>query len=571
MMMVMLSAGWIVAISIGGALALAGVFVTLYFTLFKHLALKKSAKGLMMRFEKSHAVLLGQDYQYIKRLEIISSMNLTYVQDFVEYNRRFKDIRDVLDANAQASVNTMQDFISERRFGELKSMLPNFKKSIDDYESSVTSLDHALKHKFQEEEVCRQLAVSERERFRAAKQSYYTKQGDLTLVSNSVNAIFRKIESLFDEVETDIENARYSNAKSTLTTQIAPITDSLSHALTNLPGLCLSVTIILPEKLSRLSHRYDEMNEDKYPLYHILTKNDLNMIDDRLSKIAAQIQSFNLKGMSEALDEITEKIKRYEEALDKEVKARERFEKENSEVSKEEVTLESTFINLCHSRPTLKKYYLFDKEEQKLVDDITDAINKAGASKRSLDTYVNSGVYQPYSFLLEKMDNLKERNLEASKSINALKDYLSSLKNDTEEARNDLSSYYKNLRQVEIDVRKINIEAVSKRYEGDFSAIHEHLNAMSALLYAQPIDVSKVRVAHAELKKIGDATFASINQTKKDLDLAESTIVMMNRRRNSNEMINSLLSQSERLFYSGDFKQAYEIALESKRSNKGAQ
>ncbi len=570
-MAILLSVGGVIAISIGAFAALAVLFVVLYFTLFKHIALKKTAKGLSSRFEKCHAVLLGQDYQYVKRLETISSMNLTYVQDYIEFNRRFRDIRDILDANAQASVNSMQDFVSERRFGELKSSLPTFKKNIDDYESAVDSLNNALKHKFQEEEICRQLAVSERERFRAVKQSYYAKQGDLSLISTSLNAMFRKIESLFDEVETDIENARYSNAKTTLTSSIAPITDSLSHALTNLPGLCLSVTIILPEKLSRLSHKYDEMSESKYPLYHILTKNDLNVIDERISKLAGQIQGFALKGVSESIDELTEKMKHYDEALDKEVKARERFEKETGDVSKEEVTLESTFINLCHSRPTLKKYYLFDKEEQRLIDDITDAINKAGASKRSLDTYVNSGIYQPYSLLLEKMDNLKERNSEASKAINALRDYLSSLKNDSEEAREDLSVYYKELRQAEIDVRKANIDAVDKRYENDFALIHEKLNGLSALLYARPIDVMKVREIHAELKKAGDATFASINQMKKDLSLAESTIVAMNRRRNSNEVINSLLNQAERLFYSGDFKQSYEVALESKRSSKGAQ
>ncbi len=570
-MVILLSTGGIIALAIGGAALVAGVFLILYFTLFKHLSIKKTAKALSARFEKSHAMLLGQDYQYIKRLETISSMNLTYVQDYVDFNRRFKDARDASDATAQASINSMQDLISERRYGELKSSLPTFKKNIDDYEKIVTSLDTALKHKFQEEEVCRQLAVNERERFRSVKQSYYAKQGDLGLVSVSLNAMFRKIESLFDEVDADIDNARYSNAKAILTNSIAPITDSLLHALTNLPGLCLSVTVILPEKLSRLSHRYDEMIEDKYPLYHILTKNDLNAIDDRLSKLASEIQGFHLKGANEAIDEINEKISSYDEALSKEVKSRERFEKETGEVSKEEINLESTFINLCHSRPTLKKFYVLDKEEQKLIDDITDAINKAGASKRSLDTYLNSGVYQPYSVLLEKMDNLKEKNQEASKAIEALRSYLSSLKNDSEEARSDLSIYYKKLRQSEIDVREINIEAVSKRFEDDFALLHEKLNSLSALLYTKPIDVAKVREIHSELTKVGDATFSSINQLKKDLSLAEETIVLMNRRRNSDAMINSLLTQAEGLFYKGDFKQAYEIAMESKRTYKGAQ
>ncbi len=564
-MKVFIGTGGIIAIVIVGAVVFIATLVILYFTLFQYLKLKKTVKAMQTRFEKSHAMLFGQDSQYIKRLETISSMNLTFVEDYVEWNRKFKDIRDVLDANAQASINSMQDLMGERRYSDLKAALSDFKKNIDEYERAVNSLDNSLKHKFQEEETCRQLACEQRERFRRVKQDYFSKQGDLTLVSTSFSAMFHKIESLFDSVESNIENAQYIDAKTVLTNDIAPVTDSLGHVLKNLPSMCLSVTTILPEKLSRLSHRYDDLIREKYPLHHILVKGDLATIDDRLSKLAVKIQGLSLKGVNDSLDEISHQIDAYTDAFDKEVAARKRFEEECQNVTKEETMLESTFINLCHSLPTLKKYYLFDSEEQTQVDAIQDAINKAGASKRSLDTYANSAIHQPYTILVEKMDSLKSRNQEASNAIRSLSDYISSLKNDSQDASRDLSSYHAELRKAEIAVRKIHINTVSARFEPDFATLHEKIDELYGLLYSQPMDVSKVKEVHASIKSLGDETFVAVEQAEKNLALAEEEIVKMNRRRNANGEINSILTQAEGLFLNGDFKQSYETALRAER------
>jgi hypothetical protein len=84
----------------------------------------KGKLGISVRkFEREHALLFGQDSQYIKRLETISSMNLVYVQQFMDWNKRFKDVRDVSDASAQAAVNSLKDLMGERKYKELKEIL----------------------------------------------------------------------------------------------------------------------------------------------------------------------------------------------------------------------------------------------------------------------------------------------------------------------------------------------------------------------------------------------------------------------------------------------------------------
>ena len=66
----------IVTIIIVSVLALAGVGVLLYFSVFSKLSLKRQARDLCSRFEREHALLFGDVLAYIRRLETISTMNL---------------------------------------------------------------------------------------------------------------------------------------------------------------------------------------------------------------------------------------------------------------------------------------------------------------------------------------------------------------------------------------------------------------------------------------------------------------------------------------------------------------
>lgn len=558
----------IITISIACGVALLLVLVILYFTVFLHARQRKLCRDLVGRFEKSHATLFGQDSQFIKRLETISSMNLTYVEDYMEWNKKFKDIRDVSDASASATVNQIQDLLSERKYGDIKNNWATFKKTIDDYEAAVNGLDTSLKRKFQDEDSCRQLAFTERERLRKAKQDYYVKQGDLALVATSFDAIFKKMDSLFDSVEQNIENAQYLDAKTTLSNEIAPVNQSLTRALSNLPNICISITSVIPDKLSSLNGRYEEMVKEGYPLHHILLKGDLEAMDDQLTSLAKRVQSFEFKDVDKMLDAMSHKIDSYLEAFDKEKEARKTFESESEGISTNETGLESVFINLCHALPAIRKIYVIGSDEQQKIDSIQNIINKAGASKRSLDTYTNSATKQPYTILVEKMRGLDQKAKEAGESITSFQNYLSSLKSDSEKAARALPEYYEKLKAAETEVRNMRLIPVHHRFDDSIDSIYKDIDGLYATLSSTPIDVKKVNASLAALKEVADSTFEAISKTKEELDKAETEMVAVNRRRASSAEVNSLSAQAEGLFFSGEFASAYETAFSAERHSR---
>lgn len=560
--------GRIIALCIVGGLILIAIIILLYFTVFQSFRLKRQVHDLSARFERSHGLLFGQDSQFIKRLETISSMNLTYVQEYMDWNKKFKDIRDVSDASAQAAVNGCRDMLTARHYKELKAQLPLSRKTIDGYESQVNALDGALKRKFQDEEDCRTLSFDEREKLRKIKQDYFSRQADLGLVASSFESVFAKLDGLFDMVEQNIENAQYLDAKAILINQISPVNDSLAKTLKALPNICISVQSVIPDKLTSLQNRYDEMIKGGYPLYHILLPDDFAAINDELSELAKRIRGFDLIGVDNELDEISRRIDAYGQRFEQEKEARASFERDCDPIYNSENELEKNFIVLCNALPSVRKIYLLSGEQSR-IDAIQNTINKAGASRRSLDSLIHSSTKQPYTLLVERMKALSEQSGEAAKQIADFQDYLASLKSDSEKADKALSVYFLRLKGAEKTLREINLEPIDERYGATIDSLYAKLDLLSEDLRKMPIDVKKVDADLVDLTTSSDTMLASLEADRQAYGEAEKSIVFANRYRASSEEYNALLTQAEGLFHSGDFLKAKETSDQVNKAQEG--
>jgi septation ring formation regulator EzrA len=560
---------YIIMIAIGAVVLLIALLI-LYKTVFAHARLKRQARDLCGKFEREHALLFGQDSQYIKRLETISSMNLVYVQQFLDWNKRFKDVRDVSDASAQAAVNTLKDLVGERKYKELKEILPTARKTIDEYETQVDALSENLKNKFRDEEDCRTLALEKKEKYRKVKQDYYAHQSDLTLVVNTFDLLFHKLDGNFEETDQDIENARYLDAKGVLTDKVGPVVDQVGKILQFLPNICLLISSVIPDKLTSLSSHYDEMIQAGYPLHHILLRNDMDAMSQELKHLSERVQNLDLAGVQKELDDMQKRIDAYLAAFDKEKEARVIFEKEKDGIYSEETSLENNFINLCHALPKIRTIYLLGADEQTEVDAIQNTINKAGASKRSLDTYVHSATKQPYSILVDKMHTLRDQAADASKSIAQFQAYLQSLKNDSEAANSALKVYSARLRQTEKAVREINLDAITNTYVPRIQELYGTIDTLNGDLSALPIDVKKVDADLGSLKNKGDVLIDEVAKAVKDMNDAEAAMVYANRFRAASGEIDTALVQAESLFYAGNFRQSYELANNAVKNLKEA-
>ncbi len=558
----------IVLIVVGCLALVAGVFLILHFTVFRHIWAKKQVGDLSRRFEYLHALLFGQDSQYIKRIENISVTNLLYVNTHMEFKRRFKDVRDQADSAAQSAINGLKDMLSDHRYKALKEAIPHVKKTVDYYENQVNQLNDDLLKVIKPEEEVRQQSLQLKEQLRKIKQDYYVKQADLSLVSASFEKVFTKLDEQFRTFESYVESAQYKEASDMLPT-INGVLNELGKALKDLPNLCVTIQSVVPDKLSSLRNSYEDLVHAGYPLYPVFMSSYIDEMQTQLDDITNDVKNFELAGASQRLDGIIAKIDEYVEAFAGEKDARIKFESKCDEVYRLDSEIEKKYLRLCNAMSDIRRIYVISAEEQKQIDDIKTQINKSGATRRSLDTLIHSNAKQPYSSLLEKMNELEDEAKKSSAAIDEFTQYLYSLKKDSEDACDVLNEYYFTVAKCEATLREASIPVLNEKYAPTLERMHEIIDAVHKDLSSLPIDVAKVNSLISELKGKGDTVSAELQNRMNAKTLADAAILYGNRARPDLSDMAAALSQAEALYFRGDFKNAYEVATDACKRYRG--
>lgn len=536
--------------------AVAATFVIIL--IIKRNYLKHTILDLDRRFQYLHALLIGQDAQYVKRLEIISRTNLLYVDTHTKFVKRFKEIRDHLDANAQRRVNDIKDLYYDHKIKLVKQELPKVLKTVEDYEKEVNILNNDLLKVIKPEENCRQSSLSLKEQLRRIRQDYYAKQSDLTLVNDSFVEVFKYVDSLFEEFEGYVEAAQYDEANAVLP-KIDEIIKELAKILVTIPDLCTLVTAIVPEKLISLENAYQTMTEDKYPLHHLCVKQSISEIKKEVDLLTKRIKHFDLDGVRTKLDDISYQIDEYFKLFEEEKAARVDFEQNNENVYNTVGTIEKSFIKLCNTIPEVSKVFIISEEQHNKINFIQSEINRVGALKRTLDTFIHSATKQPYSLLLKKMNELKSSSESIISEIEDFNQYIVSLKEDSENAYNLVYEFFAKIVEAEKRVDQINIQSVTEKYRVPFDHMYELLNSVYKCLIAQPIDVEQVNQQVGEIKELGNSLLddGQVKQDHNMMVLAENAIVYANSDRFHLSDINELVKHAEEYFRAGEFENAY--------------
>ena len=553
--------GLILLIAFGSLAVLGALFFLIYILVLRERIYKKQIREIDRRVQFLHALLIGQDAQYVKRLEIISRTNLLYVDIHTKFLKRFKDIRNKNDGDAEQAINTLRDYIDDKDFKRYKETLPTVLQIVDEYDELVKALNSDLLKVVKPEEDCRQSALTYKEQLRRIKQDYYSKESELVLMSQSFEEVFNFIDKKFEDFESLVESAQYDEANS-----ILPNIDEILHELTihmsELPALCTMVSVVIPDKIASVEIAYKELLDQKYPLYHLCVTQTLDEYREELEKITHLIRIFKVNGLADRLEQMSTRIDAFFTSFDEEKVARTSFEENNEKVYSTVNLIERNFIKLRNTIPEVSKFFIINEDHKAKINNIQTNINKVGALKRSLDTFIHSATKQPYSLLVNKMNELSTASSAIISDIEEYNFYISSLKADAERAYDVVFTAYDKVKNAEYQVARINVEKVHEKYQPKFDELYRILNDIYTCLVTSPIDIDKVNSLLHDYYEIANVVIdhGEVEADYNVMMLAENTILYANKHRFHLSDVDVQLSQAETYFENGDFENAAKLA-----------
>ena len=547
---------WIIVGIVLGVAILAVILVLLFKFVFIRKRYEKQIKELDRRYSYLDALMIGQDAQYIKRLEMISRTNLLYVDKYNEYQKKFKKVFEIDDKYAQGVIRQLKTLIDNKQYRQLKQAIQEGKKAIAAFESSANQLDSELTKLIKPEEEARQLALRLKENLRSVKQTYANNLSDLELVSNSLERIFEKLDNTFNEFDMHIDSAEYDDANDLLPV-VDKVIEQLKNVLVDLPKLCVLVGKILPEKVSSLENESDSLTMQGYPLHHLLLTKKFEEYNNELNNLKNRLISLNIKDVKEDVDKFQNDIEIMHDNFRKEVDAKIYFDQNQNDIYNKVLILEKNFLRLVSLLPEMNRVYKISEEETKRINVLKDDINQLGSSKRVLDTFVHSSTPQPYSILQVKLEKLIDDYNSVSKEVSDFKVFLESLKLTSEEAYNLVFSYYYRLKQCELQLQNIAINATIEKYQPKIEQCYQLLNEIEEIIKVTPIDMELITSKVDELKTITNDLFDNVNNTSNVSQMAESAILYANRDRKHQIDVHQQLLLSEQLFFNGEFEKTY--------------
>lgn len=548
----------IIGLSVG-AVVLIALFILLYIFVFSRSSIKKQVRELERRYSYLDALLLGQDSQYIHRLEIISHTNLLYVEKYSEFSKRFKEIFDNDDKFSESMIKQLNSLIANKQYKNIKLVIADARHTIDAFEEAVNELDKDLYEVIRPEEEARQAVLKIKENYRRVKQIFYSNSNDLELVSSSFTKVFDRLDQSFIDFESHIESAEYDDANALLPT-LDHVVNALSDALEELPSLCILIENVIPEKISSLEQEYIEVEKKGVPLFNLSFHKKVDRWNSSLANVRERTVDLNTVGCKDDLNVIANEIEEVKQLLNSEVVDKDLFEKESGELYTKVIELEKNFLKICSLLPEVEEVYVINETQHNNIEVLKENMNRLGASKRSLDNFIHSGTKQPYSILRKKLSELQNDYDKAKASLDDFTAYLDSLKTNSEEAYTLVFVYYYRCKQIESTLRDMGLPEFAESYQGQLETCYEILNEIDRTLKIQPIDVAYINDKVEELKNLANNFFEEIENRYREQQLAESAIVYANRDRNHQTDVHQQLSVLEKAFYNGEFVKVYHEA-----------
>lgn len=516
---------------------------------------RKQVKDLRVKHGNIHELLTADCHNMITRIEFISKKNSRYLHIYDQFEISYTNCMDVFDLPCDQAIGTLESLISEKAFKDIKVKIETARINIQDYEKNVKKLNDELSDILKEDDLCRTNSLSVKEQFRSIKESVSKNSTELKGLEDSFSLIFSEINSKLYEYEDLVDGANYEEANAIIS-DLKNIISALFEIMEVLPFYNTLIKAVIPERIKELTVKYEEMTNENYPLHHIHFNSTIEKINDRLKEMEGSLKNLVVSDIKEEVDSIIDTLDGFISDFQKEIEAKEKFEKERENTTDNTYGLEKNFAKLNRNLPKYEEVYIINDSYLQQINLIKDDINRMSAIKRTLDSFVHSSTKQPYSILLKKMTDLQIEMSKIEKTLNDFHTYLRSLKENTEMVFSSIEQNYLTLKETEYNVRNLHVQALNDEVSLSFEQAYEYLAQEDAVLTNIPIDVIKLLEIHNQAKNHIDAFVKEMNIQITLAKRGEESIVHGNRLRRAYSEVNKSLIIAEKSFFEADFARA---------------
>jgi len=411
------------------------------------------------------------------------------------------------------------------------------------------------------EEKYRAIVTKLKAKYRSLTKEYQDHKELYDFMQEAIELQLENIEKRFLDFEKVMEENEYSevvNICKALDTMI----EHMDIVISEMPDILLMSQKIIPNRMNEVANTHKEMVQDGYVLdylnidYNILeSKKNIEKIMDKVKILNLEGAMFDLKTMLEYYDSLFVDFEK--ERLSRKV-YEENVSSFYTKLDKTNLLVQDVYNQL----DDIKKMYDLSDEDVSIIDEvnktlvvINDDYHKMIAKDDSKST--------PYSVLNDEVENLTNRLTIMEDDFDKALKSLGNMYDDELRAREQLEEIEDFLKTCKDEIRSYKLPVITDNYYVQLREANDAIVEVIRELEKKPI---VIKVLNTRVDTARDLVLKLYNTTMnmvKTARMAEMVIVYGNRYRSSINEVDKELSDAEKMFYKGNYKEALDISIKA--------
>lgn len=496
----------------------------------------------------------------LNRLRTVSLTNKNFVNIYENYNNQYDSIKQGLAKDCDVALRSFQELLNDKNLSGIKEIYNSNIESLNSFEKSVVTLKERLASLFEKEIYLRNDILKSKDTYRKIKEYIYSKQQDVSFIIETIDLLFNKVDSLFDEFEQEISTMYYEEATKTMN-KIKTLIKGIDKTFADLPMYCVILYVTIPQRIEQIENQVQEYVRTDYPLNTSQISTNLQRIKDNLKILYEQLNNLDVKYLKKDIDSINLYLNSLTKVFDYETKARETYFSRKDDIIDNSSKLKKQFMMIYTNIDKFKKMYVLDVEYEMMIPKLMELMENMLVSKSYLEASLLSNNKQPYSVINKRIDIFLENQSLFQDKIKKFVKYFKNLKPKAEELYSMLNESSFKLLQFYSLINDLDLEYFTNKYLPKYTKFKDDLEVIHNILVLPPINVLKANMLLEEYFINIENTFKELKSEIQVMEQAENSFVYCNKIRLDFESVNPELKQAEQNFFKGNFERSFDISV----------
>lgn len=477
---------------------------------------------------------------------------------FVEWQRRFKEIKDDDIPKITDALIDIEDLYAEQKYKELRKKITHTELDIAYAKTKAEFLLEEIKSITLSEERNRETITKLKTNYREILTKYHENKDDYNLIASPIELQFENVDKLFGAFETAMDKKAYQ--------EIGKIVKAIDITIGNLkivieeaPSIILMGQKLIPNKIAEILKTKEKMEKEGYNLSFLNLDYNINETNKKIADIFRRLNVLNLEDSICELKTILDFFESTDNDFDKERLAKKTFEEYSRNILVKVTKYEKINNDLYRKIDDIKYSYDLNDEDVEVINEIKSALKEIKVKyEEIINLYRSKTSY--FTKLTKEMEKINVKLTKTEEKLELTLRTIGSLKDDELRAREQLDEIKDLLMQAKALVRDFKLPVIPDNYYVELSEASEAISEIVKELDKTPISI---KTLNTRVDTARDLVFKVYNTAKehvKTAKMAEMSIIYGNRYRNNKE-VNNGLTRAEIMFYKGQFKKSLENAI----------